>query len=413
MSICISPKSSRVALLWGDRWWIEGRTEPVVFSDIAQAAATLLAAFAGDRPARLRLIHQPAFLAAESVNCPKGDRATLQAALGEQYPALFSEDRAWGFEPIVGGREHYSTVLYHETQPGLYDVVRVLEDAGLEVEGAWPLATLLNLVPEEWPDSGALTVVAVADNQTLVYRHTPGGKREVQTMIGEEAGSVALEALRSTLARTDTALNVAALDSAGEQLLTKLPPLDVPRLRVASSGRLVAAAKTLPRRQPTQLLPVTALFNPSRALVAASLLIGLTAFGLAGEYAHAEWKRQRETATQAADLAAVQAEIAAKRQAQGELAAVRATAEAGAAAAPVFAPWLRSLGTRMPREVVLTRLRADREKFTVEGGVTHPPAEADWRAWLKSLAPAGGRWVLAEVAGVPLADFRLSGQRQP
>ena len=199
----------RVALLWGDRWWIEDHNEPVEFGDIARAAEALVTHFApAERPLRLRLIYQPGFLAAECMACPQGNRATLKLALGDAYPALASEDRAWGFEPIVGGRDRFATLLYHETQPALYALVERLQAAGIEVESAWPLPSLLNLLPEDWPETGALTVVAVAANQTLVYRHTPEGRREVETAVGAPAQVLAFVTVRDTLAR-GTALYLA------------------------------------------------------------------------------------------------------------------------------------------------------------------------------------------------------------
>ena len=83
MSMFTSPRFKRLtALLWGDRWWIEGRTEPVPFGDLHLAAGVLLAQFEGDeKPAQLRLIFQPASLAAVSVACPKTNRETLRQAL--------------------------------------------------------------------------------------------------------------------------------------------------------------------------------------------------------------------------------------------------------------------------------------------------------------------------------------------
>jgi hypothetical protein len=401
-----SPKSERVALLWGDRWWIEGRSEPVVFGDIARAAETLLAVFTDDRPARLRLIHQPAFLAADAIACPKGDRATLQVALGEQFPALFSEDRAWAFEPIVGGREHYATVLYHESQPGLYPVAQALEAAGIMVTGAWPLAHLLNLVPEDWPETGALTAVAVAENQTLIYRHLPDGRREVQAGMGEGAAVLALETVREALARSETALYLVALDPSGERIAGQLPPLDVPRLRLVGWSRLVAAAATLSRRQPAQLLPLSALFNPGRALMAASIAIAFAAVGIVGHQGWNEFAQRQQTAGNQRLLAEVRSEVADRRQAVDEIATLKAAVERGAAEAPTFAPLLRSLGSRLPREVVLTTLHADRGRVVLSGGVTTPPSEAVWREWLKAVS-AGGPWRVVEPVQTPTADFRL------
>lgn len=409
----ISPKSECIALLWGDRWWIEDRAEPVVFGELARAAETLLAAFAEDRPARLRLIHQPAFLAADAITCPKGDRATLQVVLGEQFPALFSEDRAWAFEPIVGGHDQYATILYHESQPGLYPLVQAIEDAGIVVTGAWPLAHLLNLVPEDWPDTGALTVVAVAENQTVVFRHLPDGRREVQTGAGEAAESLALETVRTTLARHDTALYFVALDLAGERLAGRLPPLDVPRLRYVGWSRLVDAAGTLTRRQPAQLLPLSALFSPGRAVVAASVTMALVAFGLAGHEGWSHFTQEREVAANVAAMAEVRNEITARQQAQTELTGLKAAVEAGGATAPVFAPLLRALGLQVPAEVVLTAFQADRATVSIDGGVTRLIDEGAWRGWVRSLGDSQPNWKIAEPAGAPTADFRLIARRQP
>lgn len=401
------PKSEPVALLWGDRWWVEGRSAAIPFGESSRAAETLLAAFGEDRPRRLRLIYQPASLVAEPVDCPQGPRATLQAVLGEQFPALFSEDRAWGFEPIVGGQGRFATILYHEAEPGLYPLAQALEAAGIEIVGAWPLAPLLNLLPEDWPETGALTVVAAAENQTLVFRHTPDGKREVLSASGAEAATLALETVRGALSRADTALHIAPLDAAGESTLAQLPPLDVPRLHLVSWPRLTQAAGTLSRRQPTQLLPLSALFAPASALMAASIALFLSVLGLAGEYAWREFAGRRQAVAQAAEETALRTQIAERRAAHQEWRALQAATQAGAATAPLFAPWLKSLGQRLPPEVVVTSLRAERTAITVVGGVTRPVTEIAWRAWLGAIAPAGGRWVLAEPVATPTADFRL------
>lgn len=411
MSTSTWPKSERVALLWGDRWWIEGRSEPVLCGDFALAAESLLAAFGADRPARLRLVYQPDFLAAESIECPAGPRAVLQAALGSQFPALLSPDRAWGFEPIAG-RERCATVLYHEGQPGLYPLAQALEEAGIEMVGAWPLAPLLNLVPEDWSETGALTVVAVAASRTLVFRHLPDGRREVLAASGDGAAPLALETVRATLARSDIALHVAVLDATGSDLLAQVPPLEVPRLRIAAWARLARAAETLSRRQPTQLLPLSALFAPARLMLAASVALFLTALGLGGDYAWREHRARDEAVARAQSAAQLREEIAQRRNAQAEWRRLTAVVEAGAPAAPLFAPWLRGLGRNMPPEAVLTTLHLDRMGFALTGGVTRPVADAAWRAWLQGLAPPESPWLLAD-ASVPTADFRLTGRARP
>lgn len=407
MSTSTSPRSERAALLWGDRWWVEGRSEPIVFGEIARAAERLLAALAEERPARLRLIHQPDCLAAEAVDCPNGDRATLQAALGEHFPALFSEDRAWGFEPIVGGHGRCSTVLYHETEPALYPIAQAIEEAGIEVLGAWPLATLLNVLPDEWPETGALTVVGIAENRMLAFRHHPDGRREVVAHAGAESSGLALEIIQSALARPDIALQVAALDGSGESVLSRLPPLDIPRVRLAGWQNLAASAHTLSRRQPTQMLPLGRFLPPTMALMAAGVLIAVTALGFGADYVRVAVVQRQVSAANAAAISATQAEIAQRRQARAEFEALKQGVEAGAVDAPLFAPWLHSLAAALPKGAVLTSLHADRDGFAIGGGVTVHPAEKSWRDWVQTLIPPAAPWKLRTVPELPGTGFQI------
>lgn len=404
---------SLTALLWGDRWWIEGRAEALAFGDLHHAAEVLLAQFSeGGKPARLRLIFQPASLAAAAAACPRGSRDTLQLALGDQFPSLASDDRAWSFEPIVGGRDGFATVLYYETQAGLFALAQALHDGGIEIEGAWPLATVLNLVPEDWPDSGALTVVAVAKDQTLIFRHTPEGRREVEATMGDDASAAALTAVRGTLARIDTALYLVGCDDEAQRLASQLPTPDVPRVRLVSWAGLPRAASTLSLRQPSQLLPVTSVWNRSRALLVATAIAGAAALGLGADYARSELaQRDRQAATHR-EQALLHAEIERRRVAQQEVAALRTAVEAGAPSAPLFGPALRKLAAQLPREVVLTRLHGTRSGLTLEGGVTSAPTETAWRDWLNGIASASA-WKFAERPPLPAADFRIDAVVQP
>lgn len=410
----LRPSNTRVVLLWGDRWWIEDQSEPLVFGDIARAAETLLAHVApAARPIRLRLIYQPDALAAESVACPQGNRATLKLALGDAYPALASEGRAWGFEPIVGGCDRFATLLYHETQPVLYSLVERLRAGGIEIESAWPLPSLLNFVPEDWPETGALTVVAVATNQTLVFRHTPEGRRVVEAAAGAAAQVLASVTVRDTLARHDTALYLATLDDTGDRIAVQLPALDVPRVRLVRWPRMIVAARTLSRRHPAQLLPLPPVFSAHRLLLAASAAVALAACGLAADYVRTAITRRDADKTKAVEVATLRAEIARRHAARVEFDALRRAVQAGEPAPPVFAPWLRSLGRQLPPSLVLTALRAERSGFTLAGGATTPTTEAAWRNWLAAVAPATGQWQLAEPASVPSADFRLVARSRP
>ena len=241
-----------VALLLGDRWWLEGRAEPVQIAEIARAAETLLASYGDARPARLRLLYQPASLVSIASACPMAGRTAIRDALQEEHPALGREECAWGHEPIAVGPHTGATLLHYETEPGLHPLVAALDAAGIAVEGAWPLASALNLVPVDWPETGALTVVAVAEGQTFVYRHTPGGLREAQSVRGDGAATLASQTARAASERADTALHIVALDASGEHLAAALTSIDGGK--VAGWHRVVEAARTLAPHHPNQLL---------------------------------------------------------------------------------------------------------------------------------------------------------------
>ncbi|MDP3069632.1 MAG: hypothetical protein Q8N18_05055 [Opitutaceae bacterium] len=410
MSTSTSLRSERLtALLWGDRWWIEGRTEPVPFGDLHLAAEVFLAQFGADeKPAQVRLIFQPASLAAVSVACPKSDRETMRLALSEQFPALAEADLAWGHEPVFGVDPPFATVLYHEMQAGLFALVAELRASGIVVESAWPLATALNFVPDDWPDSGAMIVVAAAENHTLVYRHTVDGRREVESAIGSDATDCALRGLRAALARTDTAVFLVGCETAGERLAAKLPTPDVPRVRLVSWSRLATAVATLPLKHPAQLLPVEPRWSAHRALLVTAGFAAMVAIGLLADAARVESKHREAVAADHRAATALRAELVARQSDAHELASLRLAVEAGEPAHAVFTPWLRATAVKLPPEVVLTRIAATRTSVTMVGGITGKLGEAPWREWTTAVAAAGSAWRFPERPPLPTASFQLT-----
>ena len=415
MSIFTSPRfDARVALLWGDRWWIEGRSEPVAFGEFARAAETLLAEFGDARPARLRLVYQPAFLASTAVNGPQGGRSTLREALQEEYPSLGDETLAWSYEPLAPGPQSGATLLHYETQAGLYALVASLHEAGIEVEGVWPLATALNLVPTEWPDMGALTVVAVADRQTFVFRHTPMGVREVERGFGAEAAALALAAARQAVARADTALHVVSLDAAGDRLADTVIQIEEPGGRRASWHHLVNAVRTLSVRQPNQMLPGISRLTLRRLAQGATAVVLLAVGALAVEQGLHLRARQRMMAARSAEVITLRQDVAALRANESEAHRLR-TAIARLQPGPVACgALLRALPRSLPLEIVLTRVRADRNGFTVEGGVAGPGlTSATWHSWRAGLQTDSHPWRLTEPLPLaPVTAFALKGQWQ-
>ncbi len=409
----ISPHSNtRVALLWGDRWWIEGRSEPVAFGEFTRAAETLLAEFGDARPARLRLVYQPAFLASAAVNCPQGGRSTLREALQEEYPALGDDALAWSYEPLATGPQTGTTLLHYESQPGLYALIASLHKAGIAIEGVWPLATVLNLVPADWPDTGALTVVAVAEQQTLVFRHTPMGVRETEQAFGVGAAALASSVARQTGERTDTALYVAGLDSTGDHLATALCEIDEPGGKRTGWNELVRAAHTLSPRQPNQMLPATSRLTPHRFVQAATAVVLVAVCALAVEQGLHLRARQRAMAERTVEIAALRHDVATLRATDAEANRLRTEIARSQPGPVACGALLRALPRSLPREIVLTRVRVDRGGFTVEGGVGAPGlTPARWQAWQTGLQADTNPWRLAEsLTPAPTTVFAVKGQ---
>lgn len=409
MSTSTSPHSEvAVALLWGDRWWITGHPTPLPFGAPAEAAAVLNRHFTEHgRPERLRLVYQPAFLRSVAVDCPNGNRATLQAALQLEHPLVARPEYAWGYEPIFG----YNTLLHYETEPFLHLLASELAAGGVELEGVWPLASALNLVPSDWPDTGALTVVAAADGLAGVFRHTPAGVREVQSASGEPAAELVATTVQRAGERADTALYVVGLDEAGHRLAAHVAQLDQSDRTDLGWDDVAHAARTLSFSQPNQLLPRTARLHSSRlvsGIVAVSIASSLLLGGQIGLDVRAD-RRAAEQATEA--RRELQEEVDGLRRNQAEI--VKLETEIGAAAVPRLpcTLLLKTLSQALPRQLVMTSVRTDRSGFTLSGGVSGPGLTVDdWRRWIEQFRGPTLPWKLvASEPGMPTAEFLLKG----
>jgi hypothetical protein len=354
-------------LLWGDRWWIAGREEPVAFACFADAASVLAEALGDERP-ELTLVYQPETLRSEEVSCPNGRRKVLAEALGGDHPALLDPDRAWGFEPILALGEGFTTLVHYEEAPGLFFLVAQLAKRGLRVRGAWPLATFLHALPTQWSEGGGETVVAVAEHRALAYHHPSDGRRSVKAWGGPDAEPVArrwAEALRG-----------------------KGEPVEV--LDADSIGQVLARQVVLPQSHPAQLLPAPQLVTAQRALVAASVLL-LLAGGWSGAVHARDWRTGvQERGADAHERRELAASLARYRANAAEIEGLRARIEASRPV-PVI-DWVQRISSTIPSSIALDRLRVENLDFRIEGHV-RPGRSYDLASWEKALGDS--RWKLA------------------
>ncbi len=389
----------RTVLLWGHRLWLPGADTPLAFADCGQAVELLAGHFAeAPKPVRLRLVFQPATLESVTVACPKGDRRTLAQSLAGEFPALAQPDHAWGHEPVLAAGDGFATVLHVETEPRLYALARQLAQRGLAVDSAWPLAAYLQALPEEWSDSGAVAVIALADGQALAYAHPAQGRREIRQWQGDTAAAEATDWIRSTLEQEQSVLLVtdgtpeACADSG------RFPALECRTLTETLRRSVV-----MPRYHPAQLLPREPVMSAQRLALAASVLLLLTTVGLGGLYARDCFAAQAEAQRRGAELTTLRAGIDHLRANEAEI--TRLKQQVDAAPGAPCAALLERIAATVPPEVVLTSFRLTGGEWSATGwtklGLTLDP-------WQTRLTEMEDRWTaLAQTR--PDGSFTLNG----
>ncbi|WP_145928673.1 hypothetical protein OH491_01570 [Termitidicoccus mucosus] len=404
------PSDPTVALLWGDRWWIDGHPEPIVFGEPGHAFKVLLAHFAEHgKPAKLRLIYQPPSLVSVPVQCPNGSRATLQAALQAEYPSIAQAECAWSYEPIIGRRNE--TLLHYEPEPGLLPLVEALREQAVAVEGAWPFATALNLVPEDWPDTGALTVVAVADNQSAVFRHTSEGRREFQSATGVAAAELVATTVQQAFEREDAALYMVSFDEAGTRLTTQVAGAEPFGRADLTCRDVIRAALALSLTQPNQLLPAPMRLTGNRLVTGLTTVVLLAAGVLGAQFVRDTLAQRDHAEQQTTRIEQLRAEVASLRKNEIEIRQLQTQLAAFTSHGRIGEKFLQSLVRRLPAQVVLTRVQANDNGFTLTGGISGPGlVEPDWRAWCETLQRGKPPRQFAEPAGTPPdSDFVMKG----
>ena len=384
MSTFTSPRSEAgTILLWGDRWWLPDRTEPIPFAHRDRAAGELVAALAGDGPRRLRLIYQPAGFTSVVTPCPQTDRRTLALALHEQYPALVTDEIAWSHDPILAVGDGFTTVLHSESTPWLSALTTQLAESGLAVESAWPLATWLQALPSQWHDSGASTVLIADGDRACAYHHPASGPRQV--IVWPQPGIASPPVWFADLLGRNPAEPVVVVTREPRAACAWFPPEDRAGLHHLTLTDALAQPAMLPRRHPAQLLPPAPWVTAPRAVLVASLALLAAAGGIAAPWATAHVHARHVARSQTALATALSTEVAHLRANAKASAALRS--ELAARPVPWAGPSLRRMAATVPGEVTLSTLQADAGSWVARGFLapTAPATVLDrWRSALAS-----------------------------
>ena len=356
------PSEPRTVLLWGNRWWLPGSDTSLEFSDLSHAVDMLVDHHADEpKPVRLRLVFQPDTLETVAVACPQGDRETLAAALSAEFPALVAPACAWSHDPVLPVGDAFSTLLHFESQPGLVALATQLALRGLAVDSAWPLATFLHALPDEWTDTGAVCVIAVEAERAVAYRHPAGGARNVLRWQEDRILPPVAAWLAEILDRApeEPVLIVYADDEIATALGAFAGNERYPGVELVPLAEALARPVVLPRYHPAQLLPRPPRVTAQRALIAASIALLFAAGGFGAAYARTLHAAHEATGANLVRLPPLRAEVAHLRNNAVEIATLRRSIEGGAAGPPAGA-FLDKLSTTLPAELTLTSLRMGR-----------------------------------------------------
>jgi hypothetical protein len=405
------PSEPRTVLLWGDRWWFAGTGHSKQFADLTQAVDLLVAHFASEpKPVRIRLLFQPDALQTVAVTCPQGDRATLASALSAEFPELSKPEHAWSHEPVLPNLSDFATLLHVEEQPGLLGLATQLARRGLAVDSAWPLATFLHALPQDWSNSGAVTVVAVQKESAISYCHPADGVRDVLHWHG---GSTLAEVggwLDRLLERDaeEPILLVGADEAAVAALGVFVGVKEHPGVELLSLGEALARPVEFPRYHPAQLLPRPPMVTAQRAMIAATVALLLAAGWSGTAYVRAHLATRVAAKQQQEQLAALRREVTQLRENAAEIAGLRRSLEGGAAGPPC-GDLLEKIATTLPAQVTLGSLRITGRTVALDGWVAPGAGRSVVDDWRSRLAPADAPWTM-EAKNGPAGSFSVVGR---
>ncbi|MDP3072684.1 MAG: hypothetical protein Q8N18_20485 [Opitutaceae bacterium] len=127
----------------------------------------------------LRIVYHPAHLDLHLLPCPDTSRAKLRTIFAHQHPALALPDTVWAVEPIRRHRDGdgCNTILYLDHRSPLPRLLAALRPSGIDVEGAWPLQSVIEATPAcETSADGFVSVLGIG-RRSLVSCLRPNGAR--------------------------------------------------------------------------------------------------------------------------------------------------------------------------------------------------------------------------------------------
>lgn len=409
---------SLVICWWGPHLFLLdplGRLERCAQPEGADPASALLAALAGGPggPKCARIIYQPESLESHEIDPPlaPAGRARIRRKLAGRFPGLAGAGTAWCVTAQGGSGP---ALLHLEARSPLPGLAAGLSRAGLEVDGAWPLAALA----ESGPETDSVSLAAARDRGFVAWKG-PGGESGLEFHAGEGFADAIAAALRRARARFEENAG-----PSGWLAVEEGPSAGAIRevahamgLREIGMAEFFGRARLLSPRAPSNLLPPPPwIARPAvrRRIAAAVVLASLVgAAGLGWSWHIRSERRRLEQAEASARRSRLEAETAAGLARQDQVR--RLSAECATVATPPqhHAELLLALLRATPRAIVVRRLAANGGDFTIEGSVLPgaDPAENPLAALRHGLSAPEAPWTLPGGQPAPQGpDFAILGR---
>lgn len=332
------------------------------------------------KPYSIRLIYHSSKMDMHPVSCPKppryNARRVMTKVLKADHPVIESDSTVHAYDRISPSSNAYGSLLYIDPASQLLKVVSMLQEQGLKVDGAWPISAVFEAWSEASSSRDLSGVIGLffAPQHALVYWRSQHGERSARAVRMEQdiydVQQGTLAALKEALSVFDQSGNTMVVlsrdpvpDNIGTflqaQRTTFLPFSEMATIVDGFShdslGNFVSQGFCLSRKQ------THTVFMWAGGVLAAFGLL----FCVAGFLQRLKIEKLQSEA--AANAASCKTDIDAFTKNKTEIDAINvylASAKTTGVPAETF---LSRINNGVPVEILIHRVRIDKNEFTVNG----------------------------------------------
>jgi hypothetical protein len=344
---------------------VEGRGDPIA------AILELLEECPGTDT--VRVVYHPANLDAYPLPCPNTSRSRLKAVFSGEHRALSLPHAVWSVEEVRRNLDGdgYNTILYIDNRSRVPRLMEACGARGIEVEGIWPIQTLIEECPPcSTADFGFISVL-VLGSQSAVSCVRPNGGRYLRIQDGPESVQKAAADLNAALALFDgAALPVGLLmvegdrdfgplrEAAGDLALTSI-----------SLGELLANAQSLKPGGFSDFRPRRAVFKPTGpelAALAGAMLLAASVWFAYNRYENQSlWQRRLEASR--IEHAELEQLVNSRRAIKDRIARLNQAIGVSAVSPQRHYELLLAIGQAAPVTLSLQSFVAEGDQFEIKG----------------------------------------------